>query len=153
MISRLYQNCLQSEVQNMDDTAQRPIIVFDGECVLCSGWVRFLLKRDRAGRFRFAVTQSYTGRVLMERAGVNPYDPSTFVLSDGGSITVQTEAIASVLGTLSFPWPLMGATMMLAPSWVRNPVYRFVARNRYRIFGRRAYCYTPSPELASRFLS
>ena len=134
-------------------SGDNPVIVFDGVCVLCSRWVGFLLKRDRGGFFRFAAMQGEAGRALLERAGLDPDDPSSFILVEENTIRKQTDAIAAVLTRLNRPWPAIGALMLLCPRPVRDWLYFRVARNRYRLFGRKEACYLPAPEEQARFLT
>ena len=126
-------------------------MVFDGVCVLCSGGVRFLLPRDRAGRFRFAAMQSETGRLLLADHGLDPADPVSFLLLEGGHARTDSSATLRILVLLGGWWRL--ATVFYAvPRPLRDAVYRFVARRRYRWFGRRASCFVPTAETAHRFL-
>ena len=130
-----------------------PVIVFDGVCVLCSRWIGFLLKRDRSRIFRFAAMQGAAGRALLERAGLDPEDPSSFIVVEAGAVRKQTDAIAAVLKRLNQPWPAIGASILLLPQPLRDWLYFRVARNRYRLFGRKETCYLPAPEEQARFLT
>lgn len=127
------------------------IVVFDGVCHLCSGWVQFLLRRDRAGRFRFASMQSERGRRLLAANGIDPDDPVSFLLLDAGAARTDSDAILRVLELLGGPWRF-ARVLRVAPRALRDPLYRAIARRRYRLFGRRALCWMPSPEAAARFL-
>jgi predicted DCC family thiol-disulfide oxidoreductase YuxK len=127
------------------------ILVFVAECLLCSGWVQFLLRRDRERRFRFASMQSDAGRALLTRAGVDAQDPETFVLVDGEHIYSQSDAILRVLRTLGWPWRI-SAVLRVIPAALRDVLYRWLARNRYRWFGRRQTCYVPEAHDAARFI-
>jgi predicted DCC family thiol-disulfide oxidoreductase YuxK len=135
-------------------TDEAPIIVFDGVCVLCNGWVRFLLKRDR-GRYRFASMQSHAGRALLAGHGLDPEDPASFLLvetQDGGPGRAWTDsdAIRRVLTGLGGPWKI-AALIALIPRFLRDPLYRMIARNRYRWFGTTS-CTVPDEDQRSRFL-
>lgn len=128
------------------------IIVFDGVCHLCSRWVQFLLKHDRKKLFQFAPMQGETGKRLLQQGGLNPDDPVSFLYSQDGQLYTDTEAIICVLCRLGGIWKLAGAGYAL-PRFARDPLYRVVARNRYRWFGRRETCMLPGDaETASRFL-
>lgn len=127
------------------------IVVFDGVCVLCSGGVRFLLPRDRAGRFRFAAMQSATGRRLLSEHGLDPDDPVSFLLLEGGRAYTDSSATLRILMLLGSWWRLAGA-FYAVPRPLRDAVYRFVARRRYRWFGQRQSCFVPTAETAHRFL-
>ena len=135
------------------------VIVFDGVCVLCNGWVRFLLRHDRAGRYRFAAMQSEAGRALLARHGLDPDDPASFLLIEHDApgadarprVSTDSEAIRRVLAGLGGGWRLAHA-MALLPRGVRDAAYRRLARNRYRWFGRHDTCAVPAAEHRHRFL-
>ena len=132
-----------------DDDA---IIVFDGVCVLCNGWVRFLLRHDRNGRYRFAAMQSEPGRALLAAYGLDPNDPSSLLLVEGGRAYADTDAIRRVLAGLGGAWRI-AQLIVLIPRALRDPLYRHAARNRYRWFGRRDACPLPSADDRERFLT
>ena len=127
------------------------IIVFDGVCALCNGWVDFLLARDRAQRYRFAAMQTPAGRRLLSTHGLDPDDPLSFLLLDDAGAHTDTDAIMRVLAGLGGPWRL-AMLGRLVPRRVRDPSYRLLARRRYRWFGRQAACRVPTPDEADRFL-
>ncbi len=127
------------------------VIVFDGTCVLCNAWVDFLLRRDRAGRYRFAAMQGAVGRALLAGHGLDPDDPASFLLIEGGAAYRDIDGIRRVLAGLGGAWRVAHALRWL-PRAVANPLYRVVARNRYRWFGRHAACRVPTPAEAARFL-
>ena len=142
----------------MSSTAMRDVavIVFDGVCVLCNGWVRFLLPRDRAGRYRFAPMQGDAGRGLLIAQGQDPDDPRTFLLieyaSDGSArVSTDSTAVLRVLAGLGGVWRLASIGHLI-PRPLRDAGYRVIARNRYRWFGRRQACVLPSGDEAARFL-
>lgn len=134
------------------DAAEHPAIVFDGVCVLCSHWVDFILRHDRAGRFRLAPMQGRHGRALLIAHGLSPDDPVSFLLVDQGQGYSDTDAIARVLGQLGAPWRAASAMLRMIPRFLRDPAYRWIARHRYRLFGRRKQCRLPEPEQAWRFI-
>ena len=127
------------------------IIVFDGHCVLCSHWVGFLLKRDTRAHFQFAAMQSETGRQILIDAGLDPDNPSSFVLIADAAVLRETTAIISVFNALNAPWPAIAAMMKIIPRGIRDWVYFRIARNRYRLFGQRQQCYAPLGDDAQRF--
>ncbi len=128
-----------------------PVIVFDGVCTLCSRWVRFLLRFDRRGRYRFAAMQGAHGRRLMRAHGLDPDDPLSFLLVEQGRAHTDTDAIVRVLAGLGGIWQLARLARLL-PRPLRDRGYRWLARNRYRWFGRHDACYLPTPAQAARFL-
>lgn len=133
--------------------AQTPIIVYDGVCLLCSRWVRFLLRRDTQAQFRFASIQSASGRSLMLLHGLDPASPLSLLLVEDGIGYTDTDAIARVLRRLNrWPWRAIATCMPWVPRFVRDPLYRLVARHRYRLFGRSDQCFVPSEEQQARFM-
>lgn len=129
-----------------------PVIVFDGVCVLCSRWVDFILRHDHAGRFRLAAMQGQQGRALLMAHGLSPDDPVSFLLVDEGRGYCDTDAIVRVLSQLGGPWRAAGVALRAIPRPLRDPAYRWIARHRYRLFGRRTQCRLPEPEQAWRFI-
>jgi predicted DCC family thiol-disulfide oxidoreductase YuxK len=130
--------------------AAGPIILFDGHCNLCSGWVRFVLAREGRTRLRFASLQSAAGRQLLAAHGLSA-DLQTVVLIDEARAFARSAAVLRMIGYLRAPWPLL-SVLRLFPLPLRDWIYEFVARHRYRWFGRREVCFLPSPELKDRFL-
>ena len=128
------------------------LLVFDGVCNLCNGFVRFLLERDEAGRLTFTICQSEAGAATMREAGVDPNDPVSVVLVDGGKSYTYSDASLLAIAALGGAWRLV-LVARLIPRFLRDPVYRFVARRRYRWFGRSDTCRAPDPRWAGRFLA
>ncbi|MEY4556121.1 MAG: hypothetical protein RL093_1240 [Pseudomonadota bacterium] len=126
------------------------LILFDGVCVFCSRWVRFVIDRDPERRFSFVAIQSDRGRVLAARFGIDPEAPQTNAVVRDGRIFFKSDAALTVLGALTVTRPLAVLTAM--PRVLRDPVYDLVARNRYAIFGRTETCMVPSPDDRARFL-
>ena len=127
------------------------IILFDGVCNLCSGAVKFVLKRDRKKWFRFAALQSETGRQLLEFHGLPRDSMETIVLIEGNACFTKSTAVLRIAQHLGGLWPLL-AVFRIVPRFVRDAVYDFVARHRYKWFGKKPSCMIPSPEEAARFL-
>ena len=150
---------MNDAAMNPRDTATdapRAVIVFDGVCVLCNGWVRFLLRRDRRERYRFAAMQGAVGRRLLIDNGLDPDDPVSFLLVeyDRGPVprvSTDTDAMRRVLAGLGGIWRLASVSVLL-PRALRDRLYRVIARNRYRWFGRHDACIVPDPAQAQRFL-
>jgi len=127
------------------------IVVFDAECLLCNGWVRFLLRHDRRGIIRFASIQGENGRRLLDQARLKPEGLDTLLVIQGDRSWQYSAAILQVLHQLGWPWRLAWVAWLI-PSVLRDAAYRFIARNRYRIFGRSETCILPPSEFATRFL-
>ena len=130
---------------------ERPVIVFDSICMLCSANARFILRHDRRRHFRLASMQSEAGAALYRRFGIDPADPETLILVEGGRARRDSDAVLAIWSALGWPWRA-AAIARIVPAALRDPLYRWVARNRYRWFGRRDSCWLPGPELADRFL-
>ncbi|MDB5094081.1 MAG: thiol-disulfide oxidoreductase [Candidatus Eremiobacteraeota bacterium] len=118
------------------------IVLFDGVCNLCNGAVRFIAANDPAGRFTFLSLQSPQGAVLAGPGRVPPEE--SIVVLDGGKRYEQSDAVLHVAVYLRWPWPLAFG-LILVPRGARDAAYRWVARNRYRWFGRRDACALPPP--------
>lgn len=129
-----------------------PVLVFDGACVLCNRSAQFVLRHDRARRFRFATNESASGRTLMIRHGLDPAAPVSVLLVEDGRAYVESAAVARVLAGFGGGWRIAAATLRLVPAAIRDRAYRYVARHRYRWFGRREVCWLPDPGDAGRFL-
>ncbi|MGG6892911.1 MULTISPECIES: thiol-disulfide oxidoreductase DCC family protein [Rhizobium] len=134
-----------------DTDYQGPIIVFDAMCVLCSANAQFVLRHDHTGRFRLASMQNETGARLYRRCGIDPANPNSMIIVDGETVLRDSDALLAIYAGLGWPWKAL-ALLRLVPRMVRNPVYRWLARNRYRLFGRRETCWLPTPEQADRIL-
>lgn len=130
---------------------EQSILLFDGVCNLCNGIVRFVLKRDPSARFLFASLQSESGRERLARFGLSGTDFDTVILIEDGNWYGKSSAALRTLRLLGWPWKALYA-FMLVPRPIRDAVYDLVARNRYRVFGKRESCMLPTPELRARFL-
>jgi predicted DCC family thiol-disulfide oxidoreductase YuxK len=130
----------------------RPIIVFDGQCVLCSGFAQFILRHDKHHRFRLLAAQTPLGAALYRHFGLDPVDYETNILIEQGRAWLKSEGSIRIFVRLGFPWSLT-AVGWLVPLAVRDRLYEQVARNRYRWFGIRQTCYLPDPSEADRFLA
>jgi predicted DCC family thiol-disulfide oxidoreductase YuxK len=128
-----------------------PVLVFDGVCVLCSRWVHFILRHDKSARIRLAPMQSQSGRALLATFGLDPDDPLSLLYVVDGRGYQDSEAILRVLASLGGAWRAT-AIVRVIPRFVRDPLYRWLARNRYRWFGRTDACLVPTPDQAARFL-
>jgi predicted DCC family thiol-disulfide oxidoreductase YuxK len=126
--------------------SERPVVLFDGVCNLCNGAVRLVTRHDRARRFDFAALQSETGaRLLRERLRGTPMgELETLVLIEGARVYTHSDAALRIARRLDGAWPLVGL-LALVPRLIRDAVYRYVARRRYRWFGRVAACTVSSP--------
>jgi predicted DCC family thiol-disulfide oxidoreductase YuxK len=126
------------------------IIYFDGQCGLCDRFVQFVLRRDRAARYRFAPLQGSTARERVP-ASLGPESSQTVILEEGGRFRVRSDAALAILTGLGGAWRLAGLLRVI-PRPLRDAVYDLVARNRNRWFGRLAECRVPEPAERDRFL-
>ncbi|MEO0772818.1 MAG: DCC1-like thiol-disulfide oxidoreductase family protein [Pseudomonadota bacterium] len=131
--------------------ADRDIIVFDGECVLCSGFFRFMLRHDREAQFSFAMAQAEVGQACYAALGMPLDDFQTNLVIKDGWIYTDLDAFAAAMSALGWPWKGLAVVRYL-PGVVKRPIYRAVAANRYRLFGRYDQCIRPGPEVRARFV-
>lgn len=120
------------------------VVVFDGYCHLCSGWVRFMARHAITPPFRLLSMQSEEGRSLLVAHGIDADDPATFLVLDGGKAYRESAGAIHVVAALGGLWRLARLAKWVPRAW-RDALYRLLARNRYRWFGRRAVCYLPDP--------
>lgn len=134
----------------MTDWPDDDVILFDGVCIFCSRWVRFVAARDTARRFRFTPIQSDYGARLAREVGIDPNDPDTNAVVHGGEVYTKSDAALTVLSRLpGFGWVRV---LCAVPKSLRDRVYSLVARNRYRIFGTYDACFVPDADLRSRVI-
>ena len=129
----------------------RPILIFDGVCVFCSAFARFVLWADRRRRFRLMAAQCPLGVALYRHYGLDPVRYDTNILLENGEASLQSTAALRVCEILGLPWSLL-AVARLIPGQARDRVYACVARNRLRWFGVRDTCFLPDPSEMDRFL-
>ncbi len=128
------------------------LVLFDGMCNFCSSSVMFIIRRDPRARLRFATLGSDAARAALERAGFHGELPDSVVLIESGRVHTLSSAGLRIARRLRWPWPLL-AVFLIVPKVVRDVPYRWVARNRYRWFGKREACMTPTPEIRARFVA
>jgi predicted DCC family thiol-disulfide oxidoreductase YuxK len=124
--------------------AENRIVVFDGLCNLCTGGARWLENHQAKAPFRLVPMQSELGRALLTQHGYDPDDPLTFLVLDGRRCLTQADAWIQLVAAAGGAWRLIHATRVIPRAW-RDSVYRLIARNRYRWFGRRNTCYLAQP--------
>ncbi|ULT43334.1 thiol-disulfide oxidoreductase DCC family protein [Niabella defluvii] len=120
------------------------IILFDGVCNLCNGAVQYVIKRDRKGIFKFASLQSETGRAMLVQSGLPENQLKSFVYIHGNRFYTQSTAALKVAKQLKGPVQLL-CGFIIIPKWIRDLVYDLVAKNRYRLLGRKDACMVPTP--------
>lgn len=128
-----------------------PLVLFDGVCNLCSGFVAFCLRHESERRLRFVAMQSETGQAVLRRLGLPLNEFETFLLLDGDAVYGKSDAFFRLLRYLRRPWPWF-RWARIVPRALRDWGYDRIARNRYRLFGRRDQCLVPGREVEDRFL-
>jgi predicted DCC family thiol-disulfide oxidoreductase YuxK len=134
------------------ETSGHPVMLFDGTCNLCSGSVQFFIKRDPEARLRFASLQSVVGERFLDELGIDRGVLDSVIVVEEGRWFKESDAVLRLAQIIGGPWRALGV-FRLIPRPLRDRLYRLVARNRYRWFGRKEVCWLPTPELQKRFLS
>ena len=129
----------------------RPIIIFDGHCVLCSGFARFVLRHDRRGVFRLMAAQSPLGQALYQHLNLDTVRFETNVLLENGRGWFKSDGTIRMFTHLGFPWSAC-KVLRLVPRPLLDRLYSLVARNRLRWFGSRPTCFLADPAFSDRFL-
>jgi predicted DCC family thiol-disulfide oxidoreductase YuxK len=126
------------------------VILYDGVCIFCSRWIRFIVTQDKAKRFRITQIQSAYGARLAKALGIDPDDPDTNAVIHGGVAWFKSDGALTVLSSL----PRWGwvRVFFVVPKPLRNVVYNLVAKNRYRIFGKYDSCFVPDADMRARVL-
>ena len=127
------------------------IVLFDGICNLCNGFVQFIIKRDPHARFAFGALQSDEAKELLANTIVRPEELKTVVYLRNEKVLVRSTAALTIFKDLGGAWVLLYA-LVIVPANLRDLVYRWISRNRYRWFGQKDSCMIPTPELRARFL-
>ncbi|WP_298485998.1 thiol-disulfide oxidoreductase DCC family protein [uncultured Maribacter sp.] len=130
----------------------KKIILFDGVCNLCNGAIQFIIKRDTHNLFLFTPLQSETGKKLLEERRIDPKNMDSIILIEPNvAYYIKSDAALEIVKYLKTPWRLISIFKVL-PIGFRNFVYDFIAKNRYRWFGKEDHCMIPTPELKTKFL-
>lgn len=127
------------------------IVLFDGVCNLCNGFVQWLIHRDPTWKFRFGALQSLAAQDLMAGQQVRPMDLGTVLYVRNGKVLARSTAVLHILKDLGGSWSLMYG-FIIVPPFLRDAVYRWVARNRYKWFGKRESCMVSTPAQRARFI-
>ena len=128
-----------------------PVIFFDGVCNLCNRSVQFIIKHDKKKQFRFASLQGKAGQQMLQQLGLPANDLTSFILKEDDKVYTQSTASLRIARKLNGGWKSLYA-FMLVPEFIRDAVYRWIAKHRYKWFGKRNECMIPTPELRDRFL-
>lgn len=134
----------------MIDT-NKPVVFFDGVCVLCNASVQFILKRDKKHYFYFATLQSDVAKQFLLHVPENILKKDSIILSDKGKIYTESSAALKIGAHLNGLWKL-SQVLWIVPLFIRNGVYRWIAKNRYKWFGIKDQCMMPDNSIKHRFL-
>ncbi len=130
---------------------EAPLILFDGVCNFCNYWVQLALRKDRKQRLRFATLQGRTAERILPQYGISPQANSSVIFIEEGKAYTQSTAVFRICRYLSGGWRLLSIFRFI-PGFLRDPIYRLIARNRYRWFGKKETCMIPGVEQRARFL-
>ena len=130
----------------------QPVIFFDGVCNLCNGAVQFTIERDLKNIFRFASLQSEYAKTALTPFNVSPEELDSFILLENGKVYKRSTAALRVAKKLNGLWPLLYG-FIIVPRFIRDAVYNYVGKNRYKWFGKQESCWVPTPALKSKFYS
>lgn len=129
-----------------------PIILFDGVCNFCNSAVNFIIRRNKNANIFFAAMQSQAGQKILQQYGLPVNDMQSFVLIENEKAYKQSTAALRICRHLKGLWPLCYG-FIIVPAFIRNAVYNWIAKNRYKWFGKRQQCMIPTPEVKARFLN
>lgn len=128
------------------------VILFDGVCNLCSRAVQFVIKRDKKKRFHFASLQSAFGAEVLKQFNLPANDLNSFILLENNQVYTRSTGALKVSKQLNGLWPIL-YVFIIVPKFIRDAVYRFIANNRYKWFGKKEACWVPTRVLRERFIS
>lgn len=130
----------------------KKLILFDGVCNLCDASVQYVIKHDKKDVFRYAALQSEVGQILMKKYGIDSHQMDSILLySEDDGISYKSTAALKVASNLGFPLNLMTVFLIL-PSFLRDWVYDYIAKNRYKWYGKKEECMIPTADLKAKFL-
>lgn len=135
----------------MKETKEHSIILFDGVCNLCNNSINFVIKRDKSNLFKFTALQEAPGIALLKQYGINTLDIDSIILIENGKAFTKSAAALRVAKGLSGGWPVLYGFIII-PKWIRNAVYDYIAKNRYKWYGKKDSCMIPTPDLKNKFL-
>jgi predicted DCC family thiol-disulfide oxidoreductase YuxK len=127
------------------------IVLFDGVCNFCNATINFVIEHDKAGYFKFAPLQSAIGEEMMAKHGIDRVETDSVILVEDDKAYVHSEAAVRIARRLDGVWS-WAYKLRFVPRWIRDWAYKLIAKNRYRLFGRRDACMMPTPEIRARFL-
>jgi predicted DCC family thiol-disulfide oxidoreductase YuxK len=129
-----------------------PVVLFDGVCNYCNAFVQHIIQQDRKGIYRFGSLQSDAGKSILQYNGLLAAYSSSVVLVDNNKAYVNSSAVLKLYSRLPWYWKWT-QLLWLVPKFIRDGIYAFIARNRYKRFGRKLQCTIPTPEQRKRFIA
>ena len=135
----------------MNKQLTHSIILFDGVCNLCNGAVNFVIKRDPGNVFKFTPLQEKQGVLLLKKHAIDAQKLDSIVLVENKKVYTKSSAALRIARKMSSLWPLF-FVLLIIPSFIRDGVYDFIAKNRYKWFGKKEQCMIPTPDLREKFL-
>ena len=135
----------------MNKQLTHSIILFDGVCNLCNGAVNFVIKRDPGNVFKFTPLQEKQGVLLLKKLAIDAQELDSIVLVENKKVYTKSSAALRIARKMSNLWPLF-FVLLIIPSFIRDGVYDFIAKNRYKWFGKKEQCIIPTPGLREKFL-
>lgn len=138
---------------NLNIPKHKKLILFDGVCNLCNSSVLFVIKRDKNNVFMFAPLQSNTGKQIIKTFNIDSTKTDSILLYNPKNKSIQSKSTAAlkIASNLGFPTSIM-SVFLIIPNFIRNWAYHFIAKNRYKWYGKKETCMIPTPELKSKFL-
>ena len=134
-------------------TENKKIVLFDGVCNLCNGAVVYIIKRDKNDVFRFAALQSDIGQKLINERNIDTSKIDSIILIEPGiAYYTKSSAAIKIMNEFGGLWRVMNVFNYLLPTSIRDIIYDFIAKNRYKWFGKQESCMIPTPELKAKFL-
>jgi predicted DCC family thiol-disulfide oxidoreductase YuxK len=131
---------------------QQPVILFDGVCNFCNSSVNFVIKKDKHAVIQFAPLQSDKGRLFLRQYNYPENNLNSFIFIEEGKLYTRSTAALKVSRYLKGLWPVCYG-LIIVPKFIRDGIYNWIAKNRYKWFGKKEQCMIPSPEVRKRFLS
>lgn len=132
--------------------SSKQLILFDGVCNLCNDSVQYVIQRDRKNSFMFAPLQGETGQALMKAYAIDPAQTDSVLLyTPGEGIKYKSSAAIKIASKLGFPTNFL-RLFWIVPAFIRNAVYDYIAKNRYKWYGQKSECMIPTPDLKAKFL-
>ncbi len=135
----------------MNNNKKYKIILFDGVCNLCNGAVNFIIEKDKKNVFKFAALQSEIGLKLISKFNIDTSKLDSIILIDDEKYYEKSTAALHISKNLSGVYPLLFGFIII-PKFIRDPVYDYIAKNRYKWFGKKESCMIPTQELRNKFL-